>query len=131
MIVVDTNVIAYFWLPGDYTVKANNLYKKDPNWISPFLWRSEFRNILALYLRKGLLSKIDAVDILQNAEQMMKGNEYSVESLEIVDKIEQCGLSAYDLEFVVLAESLELKLVTLDSAIIKEFPEVAVSLSEI
>jgi len=46
MIVVDTNVIAYFWLPGEYTTFAERALNKDNEWAAPILWRSEFRNIL-------------------------------------------------------------------------------------
>ena len=55
MIVVDTNVIAYLFINGDQTEKAKSLLLYDAEWIAPFLWRSEFRNILALYIRKNIL----------------------------------------------------------------------------
>lgn len=51
MIVVDTNVLAYLYLPGEYTAAAEALLAHDPDWAAPVLWRSEFRNILAGYLR--------------------------------------------------------------------------------
>ncbi len=53
MIVVDTNVIAYLWLPGARTAAAERLVKKDSDWNAPLLWRSEFRNVLAGCLRRG------------------------------------------------------------------------------
>ncbi|XSG85105.1 MAG: hypothetical protein ACPW60_15475 [Methylohalobius sp. ZOD2] len=52
MIAVDTNVIAYFYLPTEYTPLAEKLLMQEPVWAAPTLWRSEFRNVLALYLRK-------------------------------------------------------------------------------
>ena len=51
MIVVDTNVIAYLFLPGEYTPLAERLLQKDPDWVAPVLWRSELRNVFALYVR--------------------------------------------------------------------------------
>lgn len=56
MIVVDTNIIAYLYLPHDCTDAAERLLIKQPEWAAPLLWRSEFRNVLALYLRKGVLT---------------------------------------------------------------------------
>jgi len=62
MIVVDTNVIAYLYLPTDYTRLAEQLLAKEPDWAAPLLWRSELRNVLALYLRKNLLSSLISVN---------------------------------------------------------------------
>ncbi len=47
MIVVDTNVLASLYLPGEHTTAAEILLTRGPNWAAPILWRSEFRNILA------------------------------------------------------------------------------------
>ena len=128
MIVVDTNVLAYFWMQGEYTKYAKSLYKSDDEWISPFLWRSEFRSILALYIRKGVLKLEDSIEIMRSAQFMMKSREYSVDSIFVLEKINTCSLSAYDLEFVTLAESLNLKLITLDKKMIAEFPDIVISL---
>ncbi len=43
MIAVDTNVLAYLYLPGEYTAQAEALLERDPDWTAPVLWRSEFR----------------------------------------------------------------------------------------
>lgn len=128
MIVVDTNVLAYFWMPGEYTKYAKSLYQSDNEWISPFLWRSEFRSILALYIRKGVLTFKDSIEIMRSAQYMMKSREYSVDSFSILEKIRTSSLSAYDLEFVALAETLNLKLITLDKKILSEFPDIVQSL---
>ena len=129
MIVVDTNVIACLWMKGEFTVNAKRLLKSDPNWQVPLLWRSEFRSILSLYIRKKLLSLSESYTIMTEAQKILKGNEYSVESLQVLEEVDKCSLSAYDLEFVVLAKSLKTKLITLDKKILSEFPKVAISLN--
>jgi predicted nucleic acid-binding protein len=45
VIVVDTNTIAYFYLPTNYTDEVEKLFSIAPQWAAPMLWRSEFRNI--------------------------------------------------------------------------------------
>lgn len=44
---VDTNIIAYYWLPGGRTESAVALRRHTDEWFVPALWRSEFHNVLA------------------------------------------------------------------------------------
>ena len=130
MIVADTNLIAYFFIKGDFTDQADAVFHKDPDWAAPLLWRSEFRNVLALYIRKGFLKLVEAVDLIQEAELLMKGMEFLIPSLNILKLTEESKCSAYDCEFVALAEQFGLELVTSDSLILKKFPGTAVHMSE-
>jgi len=125
MIVVDTNVIAYLWLPGERTRAAERLLKRDPDWNSPLLWRSEFRNVLADCLRRGDVSLETALKIVDGAEEQMRGREFSVPSAQVLARIGESGCSACDCEFVVLADELGVSLVTSDETLLKSFPAVA------
>ena len=84
MIVTDTNIIVYLLLEGSYTAKAKAALLKDSDWIAPILWKSEFRNVLALYMRKHLLDITLAGIIMEEAERLMQGGEYTVPSLDIL-----------------------------------------------
>lgn len=124
MIVVDTNVLAYLWLPGERTKAAERLLKRDPDWNAPLLWRSEFRNVLAGCLRRGDLSFETALQIADAAEGQMRGREFSVPSTQVLARVEESDCSAYDCEFVVLADELEVSLVTSDEKLLKSFPAI-------
>ncbi len=128
MIVVDTNVIAYFWINGANTKFTENLLKKDSNWIAPFLWRSEFRNVLAGYLRKNLLTLDKALRLMSAAEEQLNNNEYLVTSDLVMNLVSLSSCSAYDCEFVALAKDFNINLVTSDKKIVKEFPSIAIPL---
>lgn len=130
MIVADTNLIAYFFIKGDFTDQADAVFHKDPEWAAPLLWRSKFRNVLSLYIRKGFINLVEAVDLMQEAELFMKGMEFLVPSLNILKLTEESKCSAYDCEFVTLAEQFGLELVTSDSLLLKKFPGTAVHMSE-
>lgn len=125
MIVVDTNVIAYLYLPTEHTAKAEDLLKQDAKWVVPVLWRSEFRNVVALYLRKNFLTLEQALAIQTEAESLLHENEYLVNSLDVLRLVQQSKCSAYDCEFVALAQSLNVPLVTMDKSILKYFPATA------
>jgi predicted nucleic acid-binding protein len=128
MIVVDTNILAYLYLPTDYTAKAEDLLQNDPEWAAPNLWRSEFRNVLALYLRKNLLTLEQTAAIQAEAESLLHDREYLVNSLDVLQLVQQSKCSAYDCEFVALAQSLNVPLITMDKQILKDFPRTAKSL---
>lgn len=130
MIVVDTNILAYLYLPTGFSEQAELLLLKQPKWIVPVLWRSEFRNVLALYLRKEILTLEQAYDIQTEAETLLAGNEYDVPSLDILRLIESSECSAYDCEFVALARRNNTLLVTEDKKILKQFPKISMSLAE-
>ena len=51
MIVIDTNVVAYLLIEGERTSACRRAFAKDPEWCAPFLWRSEFRNVLTMHMR--------------------------------------------------------------------------------
>jgi len=125
MIVVDTNVTAHLYLPSEYTTLTETLLAKDSTWAAPVLWRSELRNILALYMRKHLLSFEHAYAIQMEAEQLLAPNEFAMDSFDILTIAKSSTLSAYDAEFVALANSLGVPLVTLDKKVLNAFPETA------
>jgi predicted nucleic acid-binding protein len=128
MIVVDTNVIAYLYLPGAYTELAENLLEEDDVWAVPILWRSEFRNILAGFLRRRDLSFEQAVAIQMEAESLVAGYEYEVSSRRVLELVRDSNCSAYDCEFVALAKSLSVRVVTADAKLLRAFPDTAIPL---
>ena len=130
MIVVDTNILAYLYLPTAFSEQAECLLLQQPRWIAPVLWRSEFRNVLALYLRKGILTLEQAYGIQTEAETLLAGSEYDVPSLDILRLIETSECSAHDCEFAALAKKNNTVLVTEDKKIRKQFPEITLSLAE-
>jgi predicted nucleic acid-binding protein len=131
MIVADTNIISYLFLPTNYSERASQLYKKEPEWAAPSLWRSEFRNVLALYLRQKIVTLVEALMIQDEAEALMTDQEFSVTSIQVLTLTDSSSCcSAYDCEFVALSKQLDVKLVTQDKKILREFPEVAVSLDD-
>lgn len=130
MIVVDTNVIAYLLIQGEHTAEAELILTQEPMWVAPFLWRSEFRNVIAIYLRQGYLSLADAQQLMEEAEGLMQGKEYEISSKQVLDLVSASRCSAYDCEFVALAAELNVPLVTSDRKVLTEFPQVAISMQD-
>ena len=128
MIVVDTNIISYFYLNSDYALIAEQTFKKDPVWAAPLLWKSEFRSVLTFYLRKKIISLAEAIEIFEGAEELLKENEYEINSMQVLSLSYSSGCSAYDCEFVNLAKDLNIPLITQDKKVLHNFPETATTM---
>ena len=126
MIVVDTNILVGFLLPGDGASTAARIYAKDPDWIAPPLLRSEFRNVLATLVRHRVIDSDSALLIVEEAERILDGNEFPVNSTDVLALAGSSACSAYDCEYVALARMLRLPLVTLDREVLAAFPKTAV-----
>ena len=129
MIVVDSNVLAYLYLPGEYTAAAEALLEEDADWSAPILWRSEFRNILAGCMRRKAISFEQANSLQREAESLLQGAEFEVESSAVLELVRDSDCSAYDCEFIALAMKLDTKLVTMDKKLLRAFPKRAIALS--
>jgi predicted nucleic acid-binding protein len=128
VIVVDTHVLAYLLLPYELSARADALYRRDPEWAAPIFWRSEFRNLLAGYLRRRTLSFDEAVKVQSEAEALLAGGEYEVDSRRVLELVRDSNCTAYDCEFVALAMRLGVKLATMDAKILKAFPQHVITL---
>jgi len=127
MIVADTNLLIYLYVQGQRTEEGEAVLQRDALWAVPLLWRSEFRNSLIGLVRAHGLQLDDALTMIDEAERWLTGREYSVLSRQVLTLASRSGCSAYDCEFVALAQDLEVPLVTTDRQILKAFPTIAVS----
>jgi len=130
MIVVDNSVLVYFWLPSGFAELAEAAKEQDGAWAAPVLWRAEFRNVLAGYLRKKLLTEAEANAAYLNAQKDLGAQEFTVPTERIIKLVLASDCSAYDCEYVALAQDLDVPLVTTDRQVLREFPKIAVSLEK-
>ncbi|MDC6169451.1 type II toxin-antitoxin system VapC family toxin [Paucibacter sp. XJ19-41] len=128
MIVVDSNVLTYLYLPSEFSAAAEALLEKDSDWAAPILWRSEFRNILAGFLRRKAITFEQAISLQREAESLLAGAEFEVESSAVLELVRDSDCSAYDCEFIALAMKLDTKLVTMDKKLLRAFPKRAIAL---
>jgi predicted nucleic acid-binding protein len=130
VIVADTNLVAYLLTPGERTEAAEAVRARDSEWVAPPLWRSEFGSVLVQHLRAGSLDQATALAAWEDAEALFSGREQAATAASILDVALRHTLSAYDAEFVALAEGLGVPLVTGDRRVLKGCPGVAVSIED-
>lgn len=130
MIVADTNLIAYFSIYTECSTLAEAVCAVDSIWTAPLLWRSEYRATLMKYINRGGMNFETAVSSLRVAEESVAGREYAVDARKVLELAIQSKCSAYDCEYVALAQDLGVPLVTADRQILKAFPKTAVSMEK-
>ena len=130
MIVADVNLVAYLLIDGVHTEAAQSVLAWDPEWAAPLLWRSEWRNVLAGYMRRGHLDLPEVVERMALAEALFRGREFAVESERVMELVARSPLSAYDGEYVALADQLGVSLVTNDTRLVAAFPGRAIALDD-
>jgi predicted nucleic acid-binding protein len=129
MIIIHSPKNVYLFITDDQTALAQKVLEKDPFWIVPPLWQSEFRNVLASYIRRGMPLR-HAKQIMNHAMQTMENRQVAASDDKIFDLIAGSHCTAYNCEFAALARQLNIFLVTADKQLLKEFPDCAVSLEE-
>ena len=70
----------------------------------------------------------DAIEIFEGAERLLAGMEYDVSSIQVLRLTASSGRSAYDCEFVLLAQDLGVPLVTMDKKLLYSFPDSCLSI---
>lgn len=130
MIVVDTDVISYFWLQMtvDRPAAAQAARQRDADWVVPYLWRSEFRSVLRGYMTRDLMTLEEARRFHEQAQEDLRDREYEMAAAPVLRLVDDTGHSAYDCEYVALAQQLGVTLVTGDRPVVEQFPNTAVLL---
>lgn len=126
MIVVDTNIISYLLLQGERSDAMERLLKTDGNWVAPRLWLDEFLNVLATYERNGKLPTDQVSQILDDALELMHGASYEVPPERVLAVARRTGCSAYDSQYIALAEDLGAMLYTCDQRILRQCAGLAI-----
>jgi len=127
VIVADVNLLAYLLIPSVQTAEAIAVFRQDPEWNVPCLWRSEFRNILATYMRVRGMSEDDALLTWDHAFALVRPREHEVDPPVILGLATRLSISAYDAEYVALARHLRVPLVTFDQKLQTIAPGTAIS----
>jgi predicted nucleic acid-binding protein len=117
MIVIDTNILAYGILEqSDEGLRrqAHSVLDSARRILVPTLWRHEFLNILAGYAKTSALSLDDASRAWYQTVALAQDAEAEVDMIRALELSKQLGISAYDAQFIALAEAANTVLVTED-----------------
>lgn len=128
MIVADTNLVSYLLIDGEHTEGARAVWGVDADWRLPPLWRAEFLSVLTLSTRVGVLDRAGALLVWRRATALFGSREIDPSGESVLAAALRDGISAYDAQFVALAEHLGVPLVTADKALLRARPDLARSI---
>lgn len=126
MIVVDTSVMVRLVVGGRDGADAARLFRRDPEWAAPAILMSGVRRVLLGLVRRGSITADQAKAMCDDAALALGGRIVAVPSARVVDAALQCGLSAGQAEFVVVARELGVPLATGDRTVLSAARDVAV-----
>ncbi|MEM1096822.1 MAG: type II toxin-antitoxin system VapC family toxin [Bacteroidota bacterium] len=130
MVVVDANVLASRWVETPHSALSRRARSRDSTWIAPPLWRSEVRSVLRKYLLHEAISYADALWAYKRIHAVMRTHTYDVDTADVLKLVQLTGHSAYDCEYVALAQSEGVPLITADKKLARLFPNIAVLLAD-
>ena len=131
MIVADVNAVAYCLIEGEKTEAARRLRGVDADWRLPELWRHEFLNILATWSRRGGAPLADAQELWRRAVHWIGPCEVPVNMTAALALAHEHGISAYDAQYLALAQQLQTVCATEDGRLRRLFPDLTRTLTEL
>jgi predicted nucleic acid-binding protein len=130
VLLIDTNILVYFYLQGIQTLAVRELARRDHDWQSESYLLIELSNVLTSYLVAGILPLEHAQKVFVQAQQKMSGALHTVPHLEVLAICHQYKVTAYDARFLLLAQNLGCKLVTEDKKLRAAAPDLTQSIDE-
>lgn len=130
MIVVDANILIYSLIEGDYSPLVHKLRERDMDWRTTGLCLHEILNVLATYQRREILTLAQCKKLLEHAERFMKVAQCEMKMNAALAVAAKYTITGYDAQYVALAQSLNVPLITEDRKLRKAVPGIAFSMQE-
>ena len=130
MIVVDANIIVYRAIVGGKTALARQVEQLDSAWAVPLLCRHELANVLLQQMKHKRISNGEILSAWSDFEAIIGGNEHEVPMPEVVLLANERGITAYDAQYIWLAQDLNTKLVTEDRKLLASSPRESLSMGQ-
>jgi predicted nucleic acid-binding protein len=128
VICVDTNIICYHYMASPFSAGCRRRLVEGRGLDRTDSVAFGVSKPLAGSIRRRSLTVEEAIAIANLAEAMLDRKEFTVSTSAVLQLVSRSNCPAYDCEFVALAHANGVRLLTVDRQILREFPEVAISL---
>jgi predicted nucleic acid-binding protein len=129
MLLVDTNIIAPFYVRSARSAAVAELFARDAVWRTEPLALIELSNVLITYERARYITAATARDCLNRAAAFLQPHLFRVSHQAALDAALRYGTTAYDGRFLALADQLGSRLVTEDARLRAAAPRLTQSIA--
>jgi predicted nucleic acid-binding protein len=130
MIVVDANIIIYWAMDAPESDLVERLREHDPDWRTVPLWRQEFTSAMLTLMRARQVDVRQAHRAMERADVWASPREVAVSQIVVLHVALRDGISAYDAQYVALAESLSTRCATADKPLARKCPQSTLLLAD-
>jgi len=121
MIVVDATVVPFLFLEGEMTQAVRDLHALDPGWVTPPILNHE---ILHLLSKLGVAEGHEPMEKLwREIRSVLSAGQQVPDPVRSLRLGIEYGLSGFEAQYLCLAESLHLPLITEDVRLRELFPK--------
>jgi len=126
MIVVDASVVAFLLIDGELTDAVRKLHRIDPDWVTPPILNHEMLNILAAVgLAEGNSAAMEGV--WRDVRALVASRQQVPDPVRSLRLGVELGISGNEAQYLCLADSLGLPLITQEKNLLQAAPQRAVS----
>jgi predicted nucleic acid-binding protein len=129
VIIADTCLVTHLFNQTALTDIAQKVLEKDSHWLLPRIWQEEYANVLSKLARKEGRDLKEVIEHFNNTVMNLKHFSIAVDNQDALKISIEKKISVYDAHFVLLALQNDIILITEDKEILKNCPDISLSMS--
>lgn len=126
MIVVDASVVAFLFIEGELTEAVRELHQIDSDWVTPPILNHEMLNILAA-VGSAEGSPVAMEVVWRDVRALVASRQQVPDPVRSLRSGVELGISGNEAQYLCLADSLGLRLITQEKNLLQAAPDRAVS----
>ena len=126
MIIADASLVSFLFLEGEVSGPVRELYRRDPDWVTPPILNHEMLNILAAVGRADDAA-LAMEDLWKEIRTRLGARQQIPDPLRALRMAIDFGISGSEAQYLALSQQLGAHLVSCDLRLIEHLPKLVVS----
>ncbi len=126
MIIADASLVSFLFLEGEVSETVRELYRRDPDWITPPILNHEMLNILAAVGRADDTA-LAMEELWKEIRMRLGGRQQIPDPLRALRMAIDFGISGSEAQYLALSQQLGAPMVSCDQRLLEHLPKLVVS----